>query len=87
MQEKIPNNLPRDELMRHAQQTLDLMGGGYCYFKFTCVMCGARVLLQEPNVLYERGECCACGNVQEIIQGGYMFATSKLSTDKLNKEG
>jgi hypothetical protein len=77
----LPNNLPREQLMIHAQRTLLKMNGGYCYFKFTCEKCGKRCTLQEPNVLYEQGECCSCGHTGPITEGGYMFSTSRLPTE------
>lgn len=66
------NDLPKDELLLHANKTLEKMGPkAKIYFKYTCNKCGARANLSEPNVLYEQGECCVCGHVQNIVSGGY----------------
>lgn len=69
-----PKNLPREELLRHAQSSLDALGNGVearVMFTFTCENCKERVTLSEPNVLYESGECCVCGHTTEIKEGGY----------------
>lgn len=66
-------DLARDELMRRAQEAIDgSPPGAYVHFKFTCRACGERCTLDEPNKLYEQGEC-GCGNVQDITEGGFML--------------
>ncbi len=67
-------DLPREELLAHANATLArLPAGAKVYFKFTCENCGERVLFQEPNILYEEGECCRCGHLTKILAGGYLL--------------
>ena len=68
-----PRDLPREELMAHAQATLEKCPGSKVYFKFTCEDCGERVMFKEPNILYENGECNKCGHVTEVSAGGYML--------------
>jgi len=65
-------DLPREELASRAEQVVqesrvpvDVL------FKFTCEHCGERCTLQEPNKLYESGECFSCGKKTEIKFGGY----------------
>lgn len=66
-------DLPRDELEKRAKQAI----ADYPYanvdvlFKFTCPYCGTRCTLQEPNKLYENGECCNCGKSSPITVGGF----------------
>lgn len=66
-----PKDLPREELMRLADQTLRTYPGSQVHFKFTCAHCGRRCTLAEPNRLYERGECDGCGKETEIKAGGF----------------
>jgi PHP family Zn ribbon phosphoesterase len=47
--------------------------GAVVYFKFTCAHCGHRCTFTEPNALYERGECNACGKETEIKKGGFLL--------------
>jgi predicted SprT family Zn-dependent metalloprotease len=66
------NDLSRKELMIAADKALATMGSrAKVHFKYTCQKCGERVMLQEPNTLYENGECYKCGHVQPITQGGF----------------
>ena len=54
------SDIPRDEAIRQAN---DLVAKGWTvFFKFTCEKCGARCSFEEPNTLYEYGECCVCGH-------------------------
>lgn len=73
MSQEYPNDLPREELLLHAQETVSKLQGVHArvMFKFTCENCKERVTLSEPNVLYESGECCVCGHTTEIKKGGY----------------
>jgi rRNA maturation endonuclease Nob1 len=43
------------------------------YFKWTCEACRERVTFDEPNTLYEWGECASCGHRQEVTEGGYQL--------------
>lgn len=64
--------LPRGELMEHANRTLIEFGDlAEVFFKYTCEGCGERCMLSEPNILYEKGECHKCGHVTPITKGGY----------------
>lgn len=68
-------DLPRDELVKRAQAAMEEWGGRGAdidiLFKFTCQWCGERCTLQEPNKLYENGECFACGKSTPIKWGGF----------------
>lgn len=68
-----PTDLPRTQLMRHAQTILIKMGRGCVYFKFTCPKCGTRCTIEQPNTLYEQGECFSCGHISDITEGGYIY--------------
>lgn len=41
------------------------------WFKFTCEHCGERCTFQEPNKLYEYGECHECGKSTKVEVGGF----------------
>ena len=43
-------------------------------FKFTCEHCGSRCMFQEPNRLYEEGECHSCEKITKVEYGGFMLA-------------
>jgi len=69
-----PNDIPREELMRRAEQCLVEFGDlAEVHFKFTCEHCGERCTLTEPNKLYEKGECNSCGKETTITRGGFML--------------
>jgi len=70
-QTKQPKNLPREELMALAVETLQRYPRAVIHFKFTCGQCGARCTLEEPNTLYESGECFECGAMTVISEGGF----------------
>ena len=67
-------DLNRDDLMAAADEALERYGDGVdVYFKFTCVHCGERCMFQEPNKLYESGECSSCGESTTVEYGGFML--------------
>lgn len=65
------NDLPRAEAIQQAEELA--RQGWTVHFKFTCANCGERVVLQDPNTLYERGECCICGHDTELERVGFML--------------
>jgi DNA-directed RNA polymerase subunit RPC12/RpoP len=69
----MPTNLPREHLLLHAQEACRRIPGAVVYFKWTCEACGERVTFDEPNTLYEQGECSECGHRQEVTEGGYLL--------------
>jgi len=78
MKTKIPpreGDLPVAELIRRAaaEILLDKKHGidTSVHFKFTCENCGERCTLEEPNAIYEEGECHKCGHKTKIVVGGY----------------
>ena len=68
-------DLPIGELMNRAnqQRVLDESRGVHTdiHFKFTCEACGERCMFDDPNQLYEYGECHKCGHETKVIVGGY----------------
>jgi hypothetical protein len=68
-------DLPIEELVDRATKQIqqDINDGIYTdvYFKFTCEHCGARCTFQEPNKVYEHGECAECGKQTVVTVGGY----------------
>lgn len=69
-----PTNHPRDVIVRMAEEAIRRSGGpaaAKVFFKFTCVGCGTRCTFNEPNALYERGECASCGLDQPITEAGF----------------
>lgn len=74
-QNKFPpraGDLDRYELMRRANLAIkDSPVPVDAYFKFTCEHCGERCTFQEPNMLYENGECHKCGKTTPFRVGGF----------------
>ncbi len=64
-------DLPRAKAMEQAEELS--RQGWTVFFKFTCAGCGERVILREPNTLYDRGECCICGHNTELEHVGFML--------------
>jgi hypothetical protein len=62
---------PRDEIMRKAQETINRFPKSKVFFKFTCPYCRERCTFSDPNTLWEKGECCACGKESEIKEAGF----------------
>jgi len=76
-QETEPTDHPRQQIMQTAQEALDRCGPGTeIHFQFTCPVCGSRCTMEEANVLYERGECYACGTDSEIKAAGFILTPS-----------
>lgn len=69
-----PTDLPREELMALAAETLQQYPSANIYFKFTCQHCGTRCTLQTPNLLHESGICFECERETPILHGGFMIA-------------
>lgn len=73
-----PGDLPRDELQRRAQETLDEIGPhAYVFFNFTCPECGTRCTLTDKNTLWENGECIACKVTSPIRVGGFTLVVRR----------
>lgn len=70
-------DLPREELVRRAQDVIDeYLGRGQpisTYFKFTCPYCGERCMLSEPNVLYETVNAAPAANPAPSTWAGSLF--------------
>lgn len=65
---------PRAEIIKMANDVIERAAGrAKVYFKFTCPGCGERLTLEEPNVLYEDGECVKCGQTHPIERAGFML--------------
>ena len=75
MHEPLKGDLPRKVLIESATTARIDYGVDICnvFFKFTCSHCGHRCMFQEPNKLYESGECSECGKATEVQYGGYML--------------
>lgn len=65
-------DLDRDELLRRANLAFEDSGVPVdVWFKYTCEHCGERCTFQEPNMLYENGECHKCGKTTVVKVGGF----------------
>ena len=72
-----PTDSPRQQVMQMAQEALDRRGPGTeIHFQFTCPVCASRCTMEEAPVLYERGECYACGTDSEIKAAGFILTPS-----------
>ena len=79
---RAPKDLPREELMKLANETLQRYPGAEIHFKFTCGYCGARCTLQDANKLWEVGQCYKCGHETEIERGGFAVMMNLEGEDK-----
>lgn len=62
---------PFDDVVKNA--TAQINEGAKVYQKFTCVGCGARLGLDEPNVFHTKGTCDQCDAVTDIRKQGCNF--------------
>ncbi len=53
--------------------------GWTVHFQYTCDQCSSMVVFDEPDTIYEIGECCVCGHEQTIERVG--FVLSKILPD------
>ena len=87
MEKLRPDDLPRDELLERAREALAMCQEqgtpAHVNFKFTCEKCGTRCTLSDPNMLWEKGECCNCGHTTKITQGGFSL-TMNLASRQLS---
>jgi hypothetical protein len=44
--------------------------GHFCYQKFTCSGCGARLTMDQPNIIFETGTCDKCPAITDIKKQG-----------------
>lgn len=75
----MPTDYPRDVICQMADQAIAKNGGpelARVYFKFTCEACGERCTFNEPNSLYEQGECCECGHMTTVTKAGFSLLLS-----------
>jgi hypothetical protein len=72
---------PRDIIAKKADDAIAAHGGpktARVYFKFTCPQCGARCTFDEPNRLWEEGECHACGTKSPVTEAGFVLHVALL---------
>lgn len=68
-----PHDYPRDVICEMANNVMWNSGGtATIHFKFTCPHCGERCTFEEPNKLFELGECFKCGANEPVFRAGYM---------------
>jgi hypothetical protein len=81
-----PGDLPREQLALLAAKAIAENGGperAKALFKFTCQWCGQRCTLNEPNMLYEFGECCVCHKETKIDVGGFSLQLTLCTKTKI----
>jgi hypothetical protein len=61
-------DFPFDEVCDTARRLA--VEGHKVYQKFTCVGCGQRLTMDEPNHFYEEGTCDKCDAVTDIKKQG-----------------
>lgn len=84
----IHKDRPRLEIIEQASKVIERAAGrAKVYFKFTCPSCGERLTLEEPNVLYEDGECAKCGATNPIEKAGFMILLQMPPKAADNKTG
>ena len=64
---------PRQQIMNMAEEALQKFNlNTQVYFKYTCKKCGERRTFEEPNILYEYGDC-ECGHKTKVDKAGFML--------------
>lgn len=86
----MPTDYPRAEIMRLAELAIARHGGperARVHFKFTCEACGARCTFEEPNQLFEEGECDQCQHMTPVRTAGFslLLTTGALCADQLEQ--
>lgn len=75
-------NFPFEEVLARAQKLA--AEGVTVYQKFTCVNCGNRLTMEEPNTFYVEGTCDNCGALTDIRATGcnYVMLIEILERDE-----
>jgi hypothetical protein len=60
--------------------------GGTCFQRFTCLVCGARQTMPDPDVFYTRGRCDECGFVTDLREHGCGFMLIASSNPQAHME-
>jgi transcription elongation factor Elf1 len=71
-----PRDYPLDEILKGAAEKI--AEGWTVHQKFTCVGCGNRLTVEEPNEIHATGTCDNCDAVTDIRKQGcnYMLVRS-----------
>jgi hypothetical protein len=67
-------DMSREEAAALADKAIADFGGpekAQVFFKFTCQWCGARCTFNDPNTLWENGECAQCGQTMSVQYAGF----------------
>jgi hypothetical protein len=67
VEEAFPKDLPLIEVSALAVQ---LPAGVTGFQRFTCAGCGRRNTMPNPNTLFRKGGCDACGHVTNLEDAG-----------------
>lgn len=65
------SNMSFKECCALAEQAIQQ--GGTVYQKFTCVGCGERRVVIEPNTFYTEAKCEECGHITNLATTGCGF--------------
>jgi predicted RNA-binding Zn-ribbon protein involved in translation (DUF1610 family) len=63
------DNHPFDFVLDEANKLLENPNVNL-YQKFTCIGCGNRLTMEEPNTFYTSGTCDKCGTLTDIRKEG-----------------
>lgn len=66
-------DLPREALIKAADEAKGRDGRVDVYFKWTYPECGERCMFAEANKLFENGECHVCGADSPVDFGGFLL--------------
>ena len=66
-----PRDFPFEEMCKQGQAKI--REGVLVYQKFTCSGCGARLMIEEPNVFWDEAGCEKCGTKTNIKEQGCNF--------------
>src|SRR5262245_753169 len=68
-QSNLWNDYPIEDCARDAN--LVLAKGGNIHQKWTCLHCGSRQTMGEPNKFFKSGRCEECNNISVIFKCNY----------------
>lgn len=63
------SDFPFEECVKAASELI-VKGGVKVFQKFSCVGCGARLTVEEPNKFFTHGSCDKCPAVTDIKKNG-----------------
>lgn len=71
-----PLDYPIEECAKTAESLI--ADGATIYQKWTCLGCGERKTMVEPDVFFTQGKCEECGHVTDLTKTGCNYLVHKV---------